>query len=515
MHWRAQTDVVQDAAAFRTGVVNFTGGTFPEQLRSGQVSADFIKLFGAPIVLGRAFTADEDLPNGPNVAVLGNGTWVTRFNSDREVVGKTISLDGEPYTIVGVLGDFDFAIFGTPQTPQVWTPFQLDPNTADQGHFLQAGARLKPAVTLEQAKAKLTLSAQGYLRRYPNALGPNGSFSVETLKEVLIRNVRRSLFVLVGAVAFVLLIACASVANLLMVRATGRKREIAVRAALGGSRGRIARQLLTESVLLSVVGGALGLGLAGIRALLAVNTAGLPRVGLEGSAVGLDWRVLTFTLAISAGTGLLFGLFPAFQSARTDLTTTLKESSGRSGTGFRQNKARSILVMVEVALALILLVGSALLIRTAIALGGVDPRFDSHNVLTMRMSLTGPRFLTSEGVERVVRDGVARLRNVPGVITASGTCCVPLEGRYGLPFTIVGRPNPTQGPFHGGGQWMTVSPGYFEVFKIPVKRGRTFTDRDNSASERVVIVNEAMAIIGAPSSGTSAIGVRAGAFGMN
>jgi putative ABC transport system permease protein len=280
-----------------------------------------------------------------------------------------------------------------------------------------------------------------------------------------------------------------------MVRATGRRREIALRAALGGSRGRIVRQLLTESVVLSLVGGTLGLalGLLGIRALLAINTAGLPRVGIDGALVGIDWRVLSYTLAVSLGTGILFGLFPAFQSARTDLTTTLKEGGGRSGTGFRQNKARSILVVTEVALALILLVGSALLIRTAVALANVNPGFDARNVLTMQMSLSGSRYLKSESAEQVIRDGVARLRTLPGVVEASATCCVPLQGGYGLGFQILGRPLPPDAPVHGGGQWKTVSPGYFEVFKIPVIRGRTFTDRDNSASPGVVIINEAMA----------------------
>jgi predicted permease len=292
----------------------------------------------------------------------------------------------------------------------------------------------------------------------------------------------------------VLLIACANVANLLLVRATGRRREIAIRAAIGGSRGRIIRQLLTESVILSLAGGALGLvlGTLGIRALLTVNTAGLPRVGTDGTLVTMDWRVVAFTMMVSLGTGMLFGLIPALQSSRADLTSTLKESSGRSGTGFRQNKARSILVVTEVALALILLIGSALLIRTAIAIGHVDPGFDTHNVLTMRMSLSGPRFLTSAGVEQIVRDGSQRLRELPGVVNASATCCVPLQGGYGLPFTIIGRPT-TDGPYHGGGGWMTVSSGYFEVFKIPVKRGRTFTDRDDRLAPPVVIINEAMA----------------------
>ena len=493
-HWREQTTVVQDVAAYRSGVVNFTGGTFPEQLRSVQVSADFFTLFGAPVAIGRTFLADEASPKGPKAAVLSHGTWVTRFQSDPHIVGKAIHLSGEPFTIVGVLGEFDFAEFGP--APQVWTAFQLDPNSTDQGHFFQAAGRLKPGVTLQQAQARLDLSAKDYEREFPGALGQGGSFSVMPVKELLVRNVRTSLLVLAGAVAFVLLIACANVANLLMVRASGRRREIAMRAALGGSRRRIARQLLSESVLLSLAGGLLGLalGLIGIRGLLTVNTAGLPRVGVEGALVGLDWRVLLFTTMVALATGIVFGLFPAFQGLRLDLTSTLKEGGGRTGTGLRQNKARAFLVITEVALAIVLLVGSALLIKTAVALARVDPGFDSSNILTMRMSLTGPRFLKSEGVEQVVRDGVERLRNVPGVVAASATCCVPLEGGYGLPFIIVGRPAPDQGgPFHGGGQWMTASPGYFEVFKIPVKRGRTFNERDNSAAPGVVVINEAMA----------------------
>jgi predicted permease len=236
-------------------------------------------------------------------------------------------------------------------------------------------------------------------------------------------------------------------------------------------------------------------GWAGIRALLAINTAGLPRVGENGTFVGLDWRVVAFTIVLSLLTGLIFGLIPALQSSKTDLTTTLKETAGRSGSGFRQNKMRSVLVVVEVALALVLLVGSALLIRTAVALGRVNPGFDTQNVLTLKMSLKGAAYEKAEAVEQVVRNGAERLRSVPGVELASATCCVPLEGGYGLPFRIVGRPlaADSQGPFHGGGGWMTVSPAYFEVFRIPVKKGRSFTERDTSTSTPVVLINEAMA----------------------
>jgi predicted permease len=492
-HFRRQAGVVQDVAAFGTGVVNYTGGSFPEQLTSGRASADFFRLFGASMARGRTFTAEEDRPGGGRVAVLSDRFWAKGFNSDPEIAGKTISLDGEPYTIIGVLRGFDFQLFGP--TPQVWTPFQLDPETTDQGHYFMAAGRLKPGVTLAQAAERLRFSAAEYRRRFPDALPPNTGFSVQPIREVLVSDVRSSLLVLLGAVGCVLLIACANVANLLLVRATGRRREIAIRAAIGGSRGRIIRQLLTESVVLSLAGGALGLllGMIGIRALLAVNTADLPMVGESGELVGVDWRVLGFTIAVSLGTGLLFGLIPALQSSRTDLTTALKESGSRTGSGFRQNKARSLLVVSEVALALILLIGSTLLIRTSVALGRVAPGFDATHVLTMRMSLTGPRFLKAEGVEQLVRDGVERLRAVPGVVDASATCCLPLEGGYGLPFRIVGRPTDDGGPFHGGGAWRTVSPGFFEVFKIPVKRGRSFRDGDDGRSPAAVVINEAMA----------------------
>jgi putative ABC transport system permease protein len=490
-HFRAESTVVQDVAAYRTGVVNYTAGSMPEQLRSAQVSADFFRLFGAPIVRGRPFSPEEDLPDRARVVVISSELWSTRFNNDPDIIGKPISLGGESYAIVGVLGEFHFEDFGP--SPQVWMPFQIDPDTTDQGHYFQAAGRLKPGVTLEQAKARLQVSAEDYKRTYPNALRPNEGFTVMPIREVLVRNVKTALLVLVGAVSFVLLIACANVANLLLARATGRRREIAIRAAIGGSRGRIVRQLLTESVVLSAAGGVLGLllGMGGIRALLAINTAGLPRVGEDGALVGLDWRVVAFTTAVALGTGILFGLIPALQSSKADLTTTLKESSGRSGSGFRQNKTRSMLVVTEVALALVLLIGSALLIRTAVALSHVNPGFDASNVLTMRMSLTGPRFLTSEGVAQLVRDGLERVRAIPGVIDASATCCVPLQGGYGLPFKIVGRKS--DGPFDGGGSWRTVSPGYFEVFRIPIKGGRSFVERDDSKAPPVVIINEAMA----------------------
>jgi putative ABC transport system permease protein len=491
-HYREQSGVVEDVSAFGFGIVNYTGGEFPEQLRSGQVSADFFRLFGAPVALGRTFSGEEDRPGGARVVVLSYNLWTRRFGGRPDVIGRTISLSGDPYTVIGVIGKrFDVQEFGS--TPEVWLAFQLDPNSNDQGHYFRAAGRLKTGVTLEQAKAKIELSANDYRRKFPDKLLPTSGFSVQPLRESVVHDAQSSLMVLAGAVSFVLLIACANVANLLLVRATGRRREMAVRAAIGAGRGRIARQLLTESVVLSLAGGALGLalGMLGIRALLAINTADLPRVGEDGSLVGLDWRVVAFTALVSIATGVLFGLVPALHGSRTDLSATLKESSARAGSSVRQNKTRAVLVLVEIALAVILLVGSALLIRTSVALRRVNPGFDASHILTMRMSLTGPRYLTAEGVEQVVRDGVERLRTLPGVVDASATCCIPLEGGYGLPFIIVGRP--LEGTAHGGAGWITVSPGYFDVFRIPVKRGRAFTDRDTHSSTPVVIINETMA----------------------
>jgi predicted permease len=493
LHYRTQTSVVSDVSAFTVGSVNFTGGSFPEQLQAGRVSADFFKLVGARFEKGRAFSPDEDLPNGEKTVVLSHGAWVARFNADPEVVGKTMSLDGAPYVVIGVVApNAGFREFGA--DPDVWTAFQFPPNSTDQAHYFVAIGRLIPGVTVEQAQAFLRTSTDQYRARFPNAVPAQNSFGVLPVRELLVRNVRQSLLVLAGAVALVLLIACANVANLLLARASGRTREIAVRAAIGGSRGRIVRQLLTESLVLSGIGGALGLGLGmlGMRALLAINTAGLPRVGDAGALVGLDWRVAAFAVGVSLLTGVVFGLIPALQSSRVDLTSSLKESSGRSGTGARQNWTRSVLVVTEVALAMILLIGSALLIKSGIALSRVDPGFDATNVLTMRMSLTGARYQTSEGVEQAVQNGVESLRSVPGVELASATCCVPLQGAFGLPFKVVGRPL-QDGPFHGGATWMTVSPGYFEVFRIPIRHGRTFTTADKGGTAGVAVVNEAFA----------------------
>lgn len=492
-HWRAQTDVVEFVSVSNQSTQNWTGSDTPEQLKAGQVSADYFRLFDAKILMGRTFTAAEDLPKGPHVTMISEALWTRRFARDPQILNQSISLGGEPHAIIGVVSDsFDMRDFG--EQSDIWVPFQLDPNSSDQGHYFGASGRLRDGVTLEQAQAKLKISSEEYRRKFPDALQPDQAFSVQTIHEALVADYRSSLLVLVAAVAMVLLIACANVANLLLARAIGRRREIAIRAALGAARGRLIRQLLTESFLLSAAGAVVGtaLGFAAIRGLLLVNTAGLPRVGENGALVGLDWRVLVFTAGIAVLTSVLFGLFPAMQVSRVELANTLKESGSRSGSGLRQNKARSALVIVEIALAVVLLTGAALLIRTSLALARVNPGYETSNILTMRMSLAGKRYVTSAAIEGLVRDGTERIRSLPGVAAASATCCVPLEGGYGLPFLIMGRPT-EKTPFHGGGGWHTASAGYFDVFKIPMVRGRAFNDRDTAAGQPVVIISQAMA----------------------
>jgi predicted permease len=489
-NWQRQTSVFKEVAAYDFAGPGFNvTGDHPEQVHGIHVTEGYFRLFGAAVLLGRTFTPQEDAPNGGKVVLLSYGLWQRKFGGDPHILGRSLSLGNDPYTILGVLGKD----FRSDPEADIWLPFQFEPNSTNQGHYFQAAGMLKPGVTLAQANAQMKLAAAQFHRDYPES-NPQQSFAVEPLRDSIVGDVRNSLLILLGSVALVLLIACANVANLLLVRATGRKREFAIRSALGAGRAQIIRQLLTESVLLSVTGGVLGLilGFIGVCALLAVSPAGLPRIGENGSAVGLDWRVLAFTLAVSLLTGILFGLFPAFHASRADLNSSLKESSSRSGTGFRQGKARSLLVISEVSLALVLLVGSALLIRTFIALHSVNPGFNPHNILTLEMSLTGDRFQKTAGVAELSREARERLSAIPGVESVTSACCLPIAGQFGLPFNIIGRP-PVTGKDTPGSGWMDVSPNYFDVFRIPILRGRAINESDTASAPGVVLINETLA----------------------
>jgi putative ABC transport system permease protein len=493
--WREQTSAFDDVSGYKYSVMNLTGVDQPEQVQAEQVSATYFRLFGFPVAQGRTFSADELLPNGREVAILSNGLWRSQFGGDPHILGRTISLGGTPYEVVGIMAPVQTE---SAEPIDVWIPLQIDPNSTDQvhyGNFTVAG-RLKSGITLDMARAQLQLAADEFRRKYPGGIGnvgPKDGFSVQPMKDALVGDARSSLLVLAGAVGLVLLIACANVASLLLVRASRRKREIAIRASLGAGRSRIIRQMLVESMLLSVTGGALGLalGIAGIRALLAMNPGNIPRIGEHGSAVTLDWRVFVFTAVISVLTGILFGLLPAFQSSRVDLAADLKASSGTVGTSFRQNRVRSLLVVGEMGVAVVLLAGAGLLIRTFISLRSVNPGIDARNVLTVQMILSNPPIGNAPALATFVRNGIEGLTRVPGVEASAAAGGLPLSPHSNLPFTIIGRP--LQGRFHGRGDSFDVSPGYFDVLKIPILRGRAFTDRDENGTPSVVIINQTMA----------------------
>jgi putative ABC transport system permease protein len=490
--WHAQTQALEDVAAYDNGGpgINISGGDRPEQVKGIHVSHEFFRLFGVPIALGRAFTAEEDRPRGPSLVVISDGLWHRRFGADPNIVGRSILLGREPYTIIGVTG----AGFSFESSPDLLLPFQADPDSTQQAHYFSAAARLKPGVGVAAANAALDLAAQEFKRKFPGNLGPKMTFGVQPIEETVVRDVKTALYILLGAVGFVLLIACANVANLQLARASVRSREIAIRAAIGAGRGRIIRQLLTESVLLAAAGGVLGLilGFAGVRALVAVNPGNIPRIGVDGAAITMDGRVLAFTLALSILTGIVFGLFPAIQASRTDLHSTLKETGSRSGTTLRQNKSRALLVVVEMALAIVLLVGAGLLIRTFSALRDVAPGFDANGVLTMETSLTGGRYDQTAAIADLARQAEERIEAIPGVEAAAATSYLPLEGGLGLGFTIEGRPQ-GDSQSSGGAGWAYVTHRFFDVFRIALVRGRKFTDRDTAAAPGVVIINEAFA----------------------
>lgn len=490
--WRQQTSVLREVAGYDTGGagLNLTGGDHPMQVQGVHVTHDYFALFGAPVILGRTFTVQEDSPHGGNVVVLSYGLWKQRFGGDVNIVGKTIQIDNMPYLVVGVIG----RNFVTDTPADLWTPFQFDLNTQDMAHYFWVSGRLQPGVSIEQANAQLKLASDQFRREMPNAIGPQNRYGVVSLKEMTVGGSRTPLFILLAAVALVLLIACANVANLLLAKASGRKREFATRVALGASRWQIVRQLLAESLLLSLSGGLLGLilGYVSVRLLLSVNVGGLPRLGHDGAAVALDSRVLLFTLGLSLLTGILFGLVPAISASRTNLVTHLNESGSHTGIGFRSANFRSVLVVTEIALALILVIGSTLLIRTYLNLQAVNPGFDTHNTLTMAMSISGDRFQTSAPVAQIIRNGRERIKTIPGVLEAAAANGLPLQGAFGMPFDIVGR-SKGRSPFTGGASYFSISPGYFDAFKIPLLRGRAFTENDDASAPGVIIINEAMA----------------------
>ncbi len=475
--------------------LNLGGADRPEQVKGIHVTADYFRVFGASTTIGRTFDTEEDRPGGRRVSVLSHSLWVTRFGGDPNILGRSIILNGEPYIVVGVLSER----FRPDPAADLFIPLQPDPNSTNHGHFLSVAGRLKPGVAIEAARAELKALAGDFRRAYPRWMSSDEQAGVVSMQEIVVRDVRPALMILLGAVGLVLLIACANVASLLLARATARQKEIAIRAAIGAGRLQIVRQLLIESVLLAALGAAVGVvaGVWGARALIALSPGDLPRAddlahaSLAGSV--LDWRVLSFALIVSIVTGLLFGLAPALHLSRPDLGSNLKEGAGRGATGARVSRTRAGLVIAEVAAALVLLVGATLLIRTFVGLRQVNPGFDPHNVLTMQTSLAGEKYATTQRVEALMRQVTQRIDALPGVVASAVTVTLPTEGGYDLPFRIEGRALSGDDIYHGDEDWRSVSPGYFRTFDIPAARGRQFDARDAGGSTPVVIINAAMA----------------------
>ena len=493
LSYRRRASTLAEVAAWGEGQVNLTGDGDPERVAVASVTANLFSTLGVAPVLGRTFSAAEDVPNGPSLAVLGHALWTRRYAADTAIVGRTIQVNGRPFEVVGVM-PAGFALptdYQNPEPSQLWTPQQMDPASTDHGnHGLYAAARLKPGFTVEQAAAELRGIARAMTDEglYPRQM--QFDTVVLSLTDEVVGPVRRPIWLLFGAVAFLLLIACANVANLLLARAEGRQREIAVRAALGASGGRVLRQLLTESLVLTAVAAGVGLVLAfaGVRFLAWWNPASVPRVGM----VGLDTTVLLFTALAAIVTTVAFSLAPALRALRVDLTDSLKDGAPGASSGGARQRFRSALVVVEMALAVVLLVGAGLMLRSLWSLQRVDPGFDPSRVLTMRLSLPPAGYQSPEQVVDFYSRLSEKVRELPGVVSAGAVRALPLAstiGDFGL--RVEGyMPPPGTG---AKGDWQIATPGYIESLGERIVRGRSITAEDKADTMLIALVNEEMA----------------------
>jgi putative ABC transport system permease protein len=459
---------------------NLAGGNEAEYVRGLRVSEEFFRVLGIYPAEGRAFTTAEDTPGSAPVAIMSNGLWQRRFGGDKEILGKTLMLNDQPVTVVGIMPpDFRFS-----NDVDLFVPMRARPNANYDPNATVIG-RLKAGVTKEQAAADLQTVAEKFREAFPRHMQESESIGVQPYGEIFTDNVEKLLWILFGAVGFLLLIACANVANLQLTRAAGRQREIAVRQALGAGSGRIIRQLLTEGVLLSLLGGTAGLLLAvwGTEVLMAALPQGFFSSVTEVKA---DWRVLAFAFTAAIVTGLLFGLAPAWQAGKIDVNHALKESAGKGGTP--RGRLRGTLVVAEVALSLVLLVGAGLLIRTFVNLLSVEPGFDPNNVLTCQIALNGSRYDTTNEAAAFYREALERIKALPGVEAAAVINKLPLEWQFNMPVVFPENPDQVQSV-----QLRVISPDYFRVMKIGLQQGREFTDADNPGTAPVVIVNDAFA----------------------
>jgi predicted permease len=487
------------------GIFNLTSDGEPERVGTIRISSNLLPMLGVKPAMGRLFNGDEDSPGHPATALLSYGMWTRRYGSDQKIVGRAVILNGISYELVGILPR-NFALpkevlpllYGGEQE-DIFLPLPLGPEAVqNRGHedYNIVGV-LKPGVSVEQAQAEMNTITAGLRQNYPQFYPPNGglTFGIVSLLEQVVGDARRSLYLLLGAVGFVLMIVCANVANLLLSSAVARQKEMAVRTALGASRWRIVRQLLTESVLLALCGGALGvlLALGSLEWIRVLGPKSVPRI----DAIGIDGWALLFTFTISLLSGVLFGLAPALRIARTDLHTSLKEggrgSSGGSAVWGRGRNLRNLLVVSELALSIVLLVGAGLLIRSFTRLQEVSPGFNPHNVLTMELTLSGRKYGERQAVVQTYKELWGRLDQLPGVVAAGGVTSIPMSEMFAWgPITVEGRV-PAPGENFVNVDQRIVGGDYFQAMQIPLRSGRFFNEQDREKAPLVVIVDEHMA----------------------
>jgi putative ABC transport system permease protein len=488
LDWRSRTEVFEEMSAHAGGSVNLTGLAEPERIRAARVSAGLFPVLGVRPEVGRVFFQDEDQPGHQRVVVISNGLWKSRFGADPEAVGRSITLNNQDYEVVGVMpAGFELPLN---EDSEIWTPLVFTPEeiTLRNSHYLKVLGRLRPGASIAEASAEMAAITAQLEKEHPKSNEGTGA-AVFQLHAEIVGGVRKPLLIFLGAVAFILLIACTNVANLMLARAAARQREIAVRVALGASRWRIVRQMLIESVVLGLAGGAAGMLLAlwGIELLSTVSQQmSVPR----GRSIGLDGRVLLFTLAASIVTGLIFGSVPALQASKPDLNDALKEG-GRSSGGMRRGRTRNLLVVAEMALAFVLLVGAGLLINSFFRLRSVDPGLQPGNVLTMSINLPRQKYTQPEQVISFHRQLLEQVSAVPGVEVAGTVTALPYGGSTnGFGYTI---DSPVAGE-----QTVTIvsqqaSPEFFRALGIPLVTGRQFDERDMDGAPAVVIISDSMA----------------------
>jgi predicted permease len=484
--WREQSRSFEAMAAAEYWSPNLTDVDSPEHIPGLKVTQNLFPMLGAQPQLGRAFTAEEDQKGAEHEVILSYRLWQRRFAGDGNVIGKAVKLDGELYTIVGVMPrEFKFAPFWSTHT-ELWVPIAFGERVHNRGgNSLRIFARLKIGVTLAQARAEIATLTARLEQQFP---GTNRDVAVTPLMEQVVGKIQAPLLVLLGAVGFVLLIACANVAHMLLARAAARQKEIAVRAALGAPRARVVRQFLTENLLLTAMGACAGLLLAtwGTHALVALSPADIPRV----ESVTIDARVVVFLLAVSVLTGVVFGLAPAMQASVVNLSDVLKEGGRGGSESVGRNRLRSFLVASEFALALMLLIGAGLMIRSFFALQSVDPGFNPHNVLSMVVSVAGSNEADPNRRVLFYQQLLERVRAVPGVESVGGINHLPLAGDiWGWTFLIEGRPKPRPGEAPSA-VYRIVTPGYFQTMRLPLIRGRDISAADNATAPGVAIINE-------------------------